>query len=99
MITAFVITAASSGDPILDWLSRAGAMGVLSLAVIAFLRGWIITQKEHERAIAKCDSDAERLIAERDRALNLVYQQAELAKAAIGSLERVRDTIGTSQNP
>jgi len=84
----------SSGDPLLDWLSKAGVVGILALAVLAFLRGWVVPKSQHERDIAKCDADAARLREERDRALNLVYQQAELAKAAIGSLERVRDDLG-----
>lgn len=67
----------SSRDPLLDWLSNAGALGVLATAVIAFLRGWIVP-----------GSTAKELREERDRALDLVYKQAEIAQKALEAAER-----------
>lgn len=71
------LLAQTSGDPLIDWLSRAGAFGVLTAAVIAFLRGWIVP-----------GSVAEQLRSERDRALELVYKQAEVAQRALEAAER-----------
>lgn len=64
-------------DPLLEWLSRAGSVGILALAVLAFLRGWIVP-----------GSVAEQLRDERDRALELVYKQAEVAQRALEAAER-----------
>lgn len=72
-----MILGQSSGDPLLDWLSRAGALGVMAAVVVAFLRGWIVTRTE-----------ADQLRADRDRALDLVYKQAELAQRALEVAER-----------
>jgi hypothetical protein len=71
-IFALLAQAAPGTDPLLDWLSRAGAIGVLSAAVIAFLRGWIVPRSTHER-----------VIAERDRAVALSEKQNEIAWRAL----------------
>lgn len=68
-----------SGDPLLDWLSNAGALGVLATAVLAFLRGWIVP-----------GSVAKELREERDRALDLVYKQADIAQRALELREAER---------
>lgn len=68
----FIAAAPSSGDPLLDFLLQAGASGVLCFIVIGFLRGWIVPGRELTR-----------VTAERDRALELVYKQAELTQRAI----------------
>lgn len=67
----------TSFDPLLEWLSRAGGFGVMALAVLAFLRGWIIPGKRYDE-----------VVAERDRALELVYKNAELAQRALEAAER-----------
>lgn len=79
---AAVIVAQTSGDPFLDWLSRAGALGILAAIVVAFLRGWVVTR-----------SEADRLRSDRDRALDLVYKQAELAQKALETAERNRSNV------
>lgn len=71
------LLAQSSGDPLIDWLSRGGSLGILAVAVIAFLRGWIVP-----------GSVAEQLRLERDRALELVYKQAEVAQRALEAAEK-----------
>lgn len=76
MFDAFA-AAATSGDPLLDWLSRAGALGVMATAVVAFARGWIVSGKAYEQ-----------VRAERERALELVYAQAQLAHKAVSAAER-----------
>lgn len=68
---------AQAADPLLEWLSRAGAIGVLAFMVIAFLRGWIAPGGE-----------VLRLRDERDRALDLVYKQAEIAQRALSVTEK-----------
>jgi hypothetical protein len=64
-------------DPLIDWLSRGGSLGILAAAVIAFLRGWVVP-----------GSVANQLRDERDRALELVYKQAEVAQRALEAAER-----------
>lgn len=66
------VLAAVQNDPLLEWLSRAGSLGILAAAVVAFLRGWIVSG----RAYAE-------VRAERDKALELVYKQANLASRAV----------------
>lgn len=66
-----------ASDPLLEWLSRAGGFGILAAAVVAFLRGWIVP-----------GSVANQLREERDRALELVYKQAEIAHRALEAAER-----------
>lgn len=67
----------AANDPLIDWLSRGGSLGILAAAVIAFLRGWIVP-----------GSVANQLRDERDRALELVYKQAEVAQRALEAAER-----------
>jgi hypothetical protein len=74
---ALVVASSTSGDPLLDWLSRAGAVGVLAFVVLAFMRGWVVSGDE-------CN----KVRAERDRALDLVYEQAKLARTAIEAGEK-----------
>lgn len=66
-----------STDPLLQWLSSAGSLGILAAAVIAFLRGWIVSGAAHNR-----------VLAERDRAMELVYKQAEIAQKALEAAEK-----------
>lgn len=70
---------ASSQDPLLQWLSNAGALGILAFFALAFLRGWIVSGAAHGR-----------VLAERDRALDLVYKQADIAQKALEAAERKR---------
>ena len=69
---------ASTGDPLLDWLaSNASAVGVLAFLVVALIRGWIVTGREHDR-----------VMTERDRAIDLVYKQAEATSRALELAEK-----------
>jgi hypothetical protein len=70
---------ATSGDPLLDWLSKAGALGILALDLVAFLRGWVVTGREHTR-----------VLHERDRAIELVYKQAEATNRALEVAEKAK---------
>jgi hypothetical protein len=76
---AAIIGDAVTQDPLLDWLSKAGVIGILAAAVVSFQRGWIVSGRSHERV---CE--------ERDRALELVYRHAELAERAIAAVEKTR---------
>jgi len=67
----------SSTDPLLQWLSNAGALGILAAACVAFLKGWIVPRGTYERALA-----------EKDRAMELVYKQADVAQKALDHAER-----------
>jgi hypothetical protein len=71
----------SSGDPLLDWLkNNASAVGILAFLVIALMRGWLVTGRE-----------AELMRAERDRALDLVYKQADLTSAALTAGSKIAE--------
>lgn len=74
-----LIAVTSTGDPLLDWLMQAGMDGVLALVVVGFIRGWIVT-----------GSQLRREQEEKDRALDLVYQQAEISQRALEAAERSR---------
>jgi hypothetical protein len=64
-------------DPTSDWLGRASGAVVLAFVVVGFLNGWIVTGRE-----------AKAVREERDRALDLVYKQAEVAQRALDVTER-----------
>ena len=66
-------------DPLLQWLSNAGSLGILAAGVLAFLRGWVVSGSAHMR-----------VVAERDRALDLVYKQADVAQRALEAAEQER---------
>ncbi len=68
---------AEGTDPLLQWLSNAGSLGILAAAVVAFLRGWIVSGAAHQR-----------VLKERDRAMELVYKQADIAERALRASER-----------
>lgn len=70
----------SGTDPLLQWLSNAGSLGILAAAVIGFLRGWIVSGTAHQR-----------VLNERDRAMDLVYKQADVAQRALAEVERRRN--------
>jgi hypothetical protein len=68
-----LLLAAQSQDPFLDYLkNNASAVGILAFLVVALMRGWLVTGRE-----------ADELRTERDRALDLVYKQADLTSAAL----------------
>lgn len=70
----------TSGDPLLDFIvNNASAVGVLALVLIALLRGWLVTGRELDR-----------VILERDKALDLVYAQAEATQRALEVAEKVK---------
>jgi hypothetical protein len=70
---------ANSNDPLLEWLSSAGSLGILAAACIAFLRGWIVSGSAHSR-----------VLAERDRAMEMVYKQAAIAEQALEAAQEER---------
>jgi hypothetical protein len=69
----------NSQDPLLQWLSNAGSLGILAAAVLAFLRGWIVSGAAHMR-----------VVEEKNRALELVYKQADITQRALETAERER---------
>ena len=66
-------------DPLLQWLSNAGSLGILAAVVLAFVRGWVVTGAAHGR-----------VLAERDRAIEMVYKQADIAQRALEAAEIAR---------
>lgn len=71
-----LLAQATSTDPLLEWLARAGSLGILAAAVVAFLRGWIVPGRTHDR-----------VREERDRALEVMYRQVEVAQRALEAAE------------
>lgn len=74
----------NSGDPLLDLFLQGGAIGVLAFVVIAFMKGWIVSGVSAKADIEQCRK-------ERDRALDLVYEQAQLTRRALDVTEKVRE--------
>jgi len=72
-----LLAQASTGDPLLDWLAQAGAIGVLAFVVIGFVRGWIVPGPTHKKALE-----------EKERALDLVYAQAAITQRTLDAAER-----------
>lgn len=72
-----IIGAMGSSDPTGGLLTELGAVGVLAWVAFAFMSGKLRTEKEINR-----------VIGERDRALDLVYKQAEVAAAALNAAEK-----------
>lgn len=77
------IAEAAVNDPAIDWLTRAGSLGILSFAVIAFMRGWICSGASAKERLDDMRSQKEEMKAQRDKALELVYKQADLAQRAL----------------
>lgn len=63
---------AATGDPIVDWVTRAGPVGILALIVMLFIRGDLVPRRTLDEALKQ-----------RDRALELVYDQAAIAGRAV----------------
>lgn len=84
---AWLLATASSGDPLLDWASRAGAAAIMALGLVSFIRGWIVPKPEVERIL----DENKQLRVERDRALDLVYKQAEVSSRAVQALADARE--------
>lgn len=76
IIPLSIIIFAGSGDPLVDWLTKAGPIGILAYVVVAFMKGWIVPG-------AAARASLEETRAQRDKALELVYKQAEISTRAL----------------
>lgn len=77
---SWITATAGSGDPLLDWIvQNATAVGLLAFIVVALLRGWLVTGREHDR-----------VLDERNRALEIVYAQAQATSRALDVAEKAR---------
>lgn len=75
-----VAEAASSGNPLIDWIVQAGPVGILVVIAFLFIRGDIVSRKTLEDAVAQ-----------RDRALDLIYEQNTVTRRAVDvSLARLQ---------
>lgn len=78
IISDLIFSQSTTGDPLLDWLvNNATAVGLLAFIIVALLRGWIVTGREHLR-----------VLQERDRAMELVYAQAQNTQRALDIAEK-----------
>jgi hypothetical protein len=66
-----------TSDPIIQWLTQGGSVGILAAAVVSFQRGWIVPGSAYRQ-----------VREDRDKALELVYKQAEIAQRAVEAAER-----------
>lgn len=67
-------------EPSESWLTEAGAVGVLAYFCWAFMTGRLRTEKEINR-----------VIGERDKALDLVYKNANIAQSAVQALAQHKE--------
>lgn len=70
-------------EPSESWLTELGAVGVLAYFCWAFMTGRLRTEKEINR-----------VIDERDRALDLVYKNADIAQGAVQALAQSKERKG-----
>jgi hypothetical protein len=80
------VSTTTTGDPLLDFLiNNASVVGILAFVLIALIRGWLVTGRELKSKEAEC----ERLAVERDRAIDVIYKQAEGMSRALEVAEKV----------
>lgn len=75
-------------DPTYTWLTQGGSVGILALAVISFMRGWIVPGATLKQTQADCRESFQRVREERDKALDQVYKLAEISQRAVEAAER-----------
>jgi hypothetical protein len=73
---------AGAAAPPSTWLTTGGAVGVLAFFVLAFIKGWIVSKPSHDR-----------VLAERNRLLELALTSTAAAKAAVDIAHQDRDAI------
>lgn len=66
-----------AADPTVEYIRDAGSVGILAFFLVQFFRG-----KIHS------DNEFQRVVNERDRALDLVYKQADIAERALEAAKR-----------
>lgn len=71
--------AASSGNPVIDWLTNTGAIGILAFVIVAFMKRWIVT-----------GSELEQVRKERDRALDILLEMTQVSAKSLDIAERKR---------
>lgn len=67
---------------LIDIVSKGGVIGLLTIAVLAFYREWIVTGPSHRREIAKCEQ-------ERDEWKQLAFSGTEFAERHLEVIDRV----------
>ena len=79
MHTAFfdILSVTNTGNPFIDFLTGAGAIGILAYVVIAFQQGWFVT-----------GSQLKKVEAERDRAMELVFEMAKVSAKSLDIAEK-----------
>lgn len=78
VIPLYWVVGITSGDPLIDFLVQNGsAITILAYVIVALQRGWLVTGRENERVV----SDLE-------RAMELIYKQAEATGRALDVAEK-----------
>lgn len=71
------LLADAAAAPAWTWLTQAGSVGILAAAVIAFVKGWIVSGTQYRE-----------LREQRDKALEQVFKLADAAQRTIEAAER-----------
>jgi len=63
--------------------TKVGMVGVLAIAIAAFMRGWIVTGQHHAEVVARYERVIEGLTKEKDQFKDMVIKSAETADRAL----------------
>jgi hypothetical protein len=87
----------TTGEPFLDALINGGPIAFFAIGLFAFYKGWIVPgsqidelNKQADKQLEACEKREDQLRTERDRALELVYKQAEATNRALEVAEKVK---------
>lgn len=70
------------------WVERGGIIGLLALAVLSFMREWLVTGATYRRSLSDCERVVQQAIADRDRALDALDKYSQIAQRALEAAER-----------
>lgn len=76
----FTGAATPSGNPFIDWLTSAGALGILAFLVVAFMKEWIVPGARATRA----EADARRAMDLLLEANKVSSQTLDIAEKKVG---------------
>lgn len=78
---------------LLQWIDTGGLIGLMALALWAFLTGQVIPRKLHQDEIADRDTTIARLLAERNRYLEIAMRSTRVAERSADALMDEKHTL------
>lgn len=88
--------AQAAGTDLAQWIRDAGAIGILAMGIVAFVRGVIVRGKDLERAIAAGEAAtaamkerAEIAERDRDRYIDLAFKLASTSERAVDTVREI----------